>query len=122
MPNLFVRHIVYWRTFHLRRSPSLFPKKVLLGCNFIAIKSIQRKVFGSKAGCVLTIVRSGVILLARHAMRASDVSMAAPGRLITWAFPKGSPSLKLAFVFVFFVQSQIAFWALKRMRACPFIV
>ena len=40
----------------------------------------------SKAGCVLTIVRSpppvGVILLARHAMRASDVSMAAPGRII----------------------------------------
>ena len=40
----------------------------------------------SKTGCVLTIVRSpppvGVILLARHAMRASDVSMAAPGRII----------------------------------------
>ena len=35
---------------------------------------------------MLTIVRSpppvGVILLARHAMRASDVSMAAPGRII----------------------------------------
>ena len=38
--------------------------------------------------------------------------------LFTWAFPKGSPSLKLPFVFVVFcVQSQIAVWAFKRMRA-----
>ena len=32
---------------------------------------------------------------------------------ITWAYPKGSPRLKLPFVFC--VQSQIAVWALRRM-------
>ena len=36
--------------------------------------------------------------------------------LITWAYPKGSPRLKLPFVFC--VQSQIAVWALRRMRPC----
>ena len=55
-------------------------------CSFCGLyKSLSRGRW-SKAGCVLTIVRSpptvGVILLAWHAMRASDVSMAAPGRII----------------------------------------
>ena len=36
-------------------------------------------------------------------------------KIITWAYPKGSPSLKLPFIFVC-VQSQIAAWSLKRMR------
>ena len=34
---------------------------------------------------------------------------------MTWAYPKGSPSLKLPFIFVC-VLSQIAVWVLKRMR------
>ena len=35
--------------------------------------------------------------------------------IFTWAYPKGSPSLKLPFIFVC-VQSQIAVWALQRTR------
>ena len=31
----------------MMKSPTLFPKKVLTGCNFMAIKSVPRKVFGS---------------------------------------------------------------------------
>ena len=40
-------------------------------------------------------------------------------RLFLLGLPKGSPSLKMplvTFVLVFCVQSQIAVWALKRMR------
>ena len=61
MPDLFVPHIVYWRPFHLKRSPSLFPKKVLRGCNFMAIKSIPRKVFGSSRAPVKFTGKNDVI-------------------------------------------------------------
>ena len=61
MPDLFVPHIVYWRPFHLRRSPSLFPKKVLKGCYFMAVKSIPRKVFGSSRAPVKLTGKNDVI-------------------------------------------------------------
>ena len=39
--------------------------------------------------------------------------------VITWASQRESPRLKMPFVIFFFrLQSQIAIWALKRMRAC----
>ena len=34
------------------------------------------------------------------------------------SIPKGSPRLKISFVILFCVQSQIALWALKGMRPC----
>lgn len=40
---------------------------------------------------------------------------------ITWAYPKGSPRLKLPLIFVC-IQSQIAVWVLKRLHASLLVV
>ena len=36
---------------------------------------------------------------------------------LLFGLPKGSPGLKISFVFFFCLQTQIAFWVLKRIRA-----